>query len=120
MFNQFTSKVNGGTTTTFTYAGPRNDIRLTAGGTSFLNGTLGITQQSSGGATTSFIRDPGGNLISMRTSSGASFSYKAASLPSYCQDQRPGFPHPSCAGSQERTRPAGKPGTGQRRSPRLL
>ncbi|MDQ0028488.1 RHS repeat domain-containing protein [Arthrobacter bambusae] len=79
VFDQFTSNVNGGTTTNFTYAGPRNDERLTSGSTSFLNGTLGITQQSSGGATTSFIRDPQGNLISMRTSAG-SFYYTTDAL----------------------------------------
>ncbi|WP_442543011.1 hypothetical protein ACSBOX_14165 [Arthrobacter sp. KN11-1C] len=79
VFDQFTSNVNAGITTTFTYAGPRNDERLTSGSTSFLNGTLGITQQSSGGATTSFIRDPEGNLISMRTSAG-SFYYTTDAL----------------------------------------
>ncbi|HKU35694.1 MAG TPA: RHS repeat-associated core domain-containing protein, partial [Paenarthrobacter sp.] len=45
------------------------------GGTSFLNGSLRITPQTTGGATTSFIRDPQGNLVSMRTSTGASFYY---------------------------------------------
>ncbi len=78
-FDQLTSYTNG-TTTNFTYAGPRNDERTTAGSTSFLNGTLGITQQTSAGATTSFIRDPQGTLISMRTSTGASFYYTMDAL----------------------------------------
>ncbi len=45
-----------------------------------LNGTLGITRQTTGGASTSFIRDPGGTLISMRTSAGASFYYTTDAL----------------------------------------
>ncbi|WP_442545221.1 RHS repeat-associated core domain-containing protein [Arthrobacter sp. KN11-1C] len=75
IFDQFTSNTSGGTTTNYTYNGPRNDSRLTAGATAFLNGSLGITQQTTAGATTSFIRDPNGNPISMRTSTGASFYY---------------------------------------------
>lgn len=78
-FDQLTSYTNG-TTTNFSYAGPRNDERLTAGATSFLNGTLGISQQTSGGATTSFIRDPKGTLVSMRDSTGASFYYTSDAL----------------------------------------
>jgi RHS repeat-associated protein len=79
VFDQFTSNSNGGTTN-YTYTGPRNDERLTAGATAFLNGSLGITRQTTGGASTSFIRDPGGNLISMRTSTGASFYYTTDAL----------------------------------------
>ncbi|WP_442545223.1 RHS repeat domain-containing protein [Arthrobacter sp. KN11-1C] len=75
IFDQFTSNTSGSTATNYTYNGPRNDSRLTAGATAFLNGSLGITQQTTAGATTSFIRDPSGNLISMRTSTGASFYY---------------------------------------------
>lgn len=79
VFDQFTANTTAGTTTAFTYTGPRNDERLTAGATSFLNGTLGITQQTTGGTTTSFIRDPAGNLISMRTSAGT-FYYTTDAL----------------------------------------
>jgi RHS repeat-associated protein len=79
VFDQFTANTNGGTTN-YTYAGLRNDERLTAGATAFLNGTLGITRQTTGGAATSFIRDPGGTLISMRTSTGASFYYTTDAL----------------------------------------
>jgi RHS repeat-associated protein len=78
-FDQLTSYTSG-TTTNFTYAGPRNDERSAAGATAFMNGSLGITQQTTGGATTSFIRDPGGTLISMRTSSGASYYYTSDAL----------------------------------------
>jgi hypothetical protein len=79
-FDQFTSSTTSGATTNYAYAGPRNDERTTAGGTSFLNGTLGITRQTIAGAATSFIRDPDGTLNSMRTSTGASFYYTTDAL----------------------------------------
>lgn len=79
VFDQFTSNTNGGTTN-YTYAGTRNDERTTSGGTAFLNGALGIARQTTGGAATSFIRDPDGNLISMRTSTGASYYYTTDAL----------------------------------------
>lgn len=80
MFNQFTAGTNGTTATNYTYAGTRNDERLTAGSASFLNGSLGITQQTRSSGTTSFIRDPEGTLISMRTNGGASYYYTADAL----------------------------------------
>lgn len=80
VFDQFTSSTSTGTTTNFTYAGTRNDERLTAGTASFLNGTLGVTRQTTAGASTSFIRDPSGTLISMRSSAGASFYYTTDAL----------------------------------------
>jgi RHS repeat-associated protein len=80
IFDQFTSNTSGGVTTSYTYSGPRNDERLTAGGTSFLNGSLGISRQTTAGATTSFIRDSQGSLISMRTSTGASYYYTMDAL----------------------------------------
>ena len=80
VFDQFTSNTSGSTTTNYTYAGTRNDERLTAGSTSFLNGSLGITQQTKTSGTTSFIRDPDGNLISMRDASGNSYYYTADAL----------------------------------------
>ncbi|WP_251043125.1 RHS repeat-associated core domain-containing protein [Arthrobacter sp. ISL-69] len=78
-FDQFTVNNNGGTTN-YTYTGTRNDERLTAGATAFLNGSLGVTRQTTSGASTSFIRDPQGTLISMRTSAGASFYYTTDAL----------------------------------------
>ncbi|WP_285291507.1 RHS repeat-associated core domain-containing protein [Arthrobacter sp. ISL-69] len=79
VFDQFTTNNVGGTTN-YTYTGTRNDERLTAGPTSFLNGALGITRQTTSGASTSFIRDPDGALISMRNSAGASFYYTTDAL----------------------------------------
>ncbi|MDQ1536703.1 MAG: hypothetical protein QOE58_1096, partial [Actinomycetota bacterium] len=50
VFNQLTDTLIGGTTTqTSTYADTTNTERLTAGATSFLNGTLGITSQTTRG-----------------------------------------------------------------------
>lgn len=82
VFDQFTSRtVNGsGVTTGFSYSGLRNDERIAAGNTSFLNGSLGVTTETTAGATTAFIRDPQGTLISMRTSTGASFYYTMDAL----------------------------------------
>lgn len=80
VFDQFTSNTNGTTTTNYTYAGTRNDERTTAGSTTFLNGSLGITQQTKTAGTTTFIRDPDGNLISMRDSAGASYYYTTDAL----------------------------------------
>ncbi|MBG6181854.1 RHS repeat-associated core domain-containing protein [Arthrobacter sp. CAN_A1] len=82
VFDQFTSSsVNGsGVTTGFSYSGLRNDERIAAGNTSFLNGSLGVTTETTAGATTAFIRDPQGTLISMRTSAGASFYYTMDAL----------------------------------------
>jgi RHS repeat-associated protein len=67
-------------TTSFTYAGQGNTERLTSGTMSFLNGSLGITRQSNATGTVSFIRDPQGNLISMRNTAGASFYYTTDAL----------------------------------------
>ncbi|UKA75061.1 RHS repeat domain-containing protein [Arthrobacter sp. FW306-07-I] len=80
VFNQFITNTNGSTVTNYTYAGTRNDERLAAGSTSFLNGSLGVAQQTKSGASTSFIRDPDGRLISMRTSAGASYYYTIDAL----------------------------------------
>ena len=75
VFNQLTDTLIGGTTTlTSTYADTSNTERLTAGATSFLNGTLGITSQTTSGTAISYIRDPYGNLVAMRTA-GQSYYY---------------------------------------------
>ena len=79
-FDQFTASTTSGTTTNFTYAGTRNEERTSAGATSFLNGSLGITRETTGGVSTSFIRDAGGALIGMRTSTGASYYYTSDAL----------------------------------------
>jgi RHS repeat-associated protein len=75
VFNQLTSTLIGGTTTlTSTYADTTNTERLTAGATSFLNGTLGVTSETTSGASINYIRDPYGNLIAMHTG-GQSYYY---------------------------------------------
>jgi hypothetical protein len=75
VFNQLTSTLIGGTTTlTSTYADTSNTERLTAGATSFLNGTLGVTSETTSGASITYIRDPYGNLIAMHTG-GPSYYY---------------------------------------------
>jgi RHS repeat-associated protein len=75
VLNQLTSTLIGGTTTlTSTYADTSNTERLTAGATSFLNGTLGVTSETTGGASINYIRDPYGNLVAMHTG-GQSYYY---------------------------------------------
>jgi RHS repeat-associated protein len=75
VFNQLTDTLIGGTTTQAnTYAAVGNAERLTAGATSFINGTLGITSQTTSGASINYIRDPSGNLIAMHTA-GQSYYY---------------------------------------------
>ncbi|MFJ7750764.1 RHS repeat-associated core domain-containing protein [Arthrobacter sp. NPDC097144] len=58
----------------------RNDERTVSGNTTFLNGSLGVTTQTTNGATTSFIRDPDGKPISMRNSAGVGFYYTTDAL----------------------------------------
>jgi RHS repeat-associated protein len=75
VFNQLTDTLIGGTTTlTSTYADTSNTERLTAGATSFINGTLGVTSQTTSGASINYIRDPYGNLVAMHTA-GQSYYY---------------------------------------------
>jgi RHS repeat-associated protein len=75
VFNQLTdTQVAGAATLTSTYADTGNAEPLTAGATSFLNGTLGITTQTTSGVSISYIRDPSGNLIAMHTA-GQSYYY---------------------------------------------
>jgi RHS repeat-associated protein len=75
VINQLTDTLIGGTTTlASTYADTSNTERLTAGATSFINGTLGITSQTTSGASINYIRDPSGTLIAMHTG-GQSYYY---------------------------------------------
>ncbi|MHA7267196.1 RHS repeat-associated core domain-containing protein [Arthrobacter halodurans] len=74
-----TSHVRSGTTYPYTYAGPSNTERLSVGGTTFVDGLLGITRQSTGGAVTSFVREPDGTLVSMSNGSGT-YYYTADAL----------------------------------------
>ena len=57
-----------------TYTGLTNTDRVTAASTSFQNGELGLANQKTGTATTSFTRDPSGTLISDRIG-GSSYYY---------------------------------------------
>jgi RHS repeat-associated protein len=77
VFNQLTDTLVGGAATlTSTYADTSNTERLTAGATSFLNGTLGVTTQTTSGTPINYIRDPSGNLVAMHTA-GQSYYYTA-------------------------------------------
>jgi RHS repeat-associated protein len=71
--NQSTSITNNGASLAMSYADVDSTERTQAGGTSFLNGLLGMTRQT-GSQTVSFTRDPNGNLISMRVG-GVSYYY---------------------------------------------
>ena len=53
----------GGSTEDFTYAGTTNTQRVSAGGTTFTNGSVSRT---AGGPTADFVHDPSGNLIAMQ------------------------------------------------------
>lgn len=66
-FGQTASSKTGSTTTAYTYSDITSDQRTQAGGTSYANGLLGITRQTSTTETIRFLRDPNGTLIAMRT-----------------------------------------------------
>jgi RHS repeat-associated protein len=71
---QLTNVTVGSTSYPMSYADLGNGLRLSAAGTNFRNTALGVTAQTtSGGTTTSFVRDPDGKLIAMR--SGTSSYY---------------------------------------------
>jgi RHS repeat-associated protein len=76
-----TSHTRSTTALPFTYAGPSNTERTSAGTTTFVNGLLGLTRQTSGTSTTSFVREPDGTLVSMTNSAGT-FYYTADALKS--------------------------------------
>lgn len=78
-FDQMSSHFTGATTTPFTYAGPSNTERTSAGSTNFENGLLGLNRYTTGTSTTSMVRDPQGNLISMTNSAGT-FYYTSDAL----------------------------------------
>jgi RHS repeat-associated protein len=61
---------SGGTPVTMTYLNPDQNQRITAGGTYYGTGVLGVSYQTTNAATTAFTRTPGGSLISERTSAG--------------------------------------------------
>ncbi len=73
-FNQLTGLTANGVASTYTYAGTTNAERLTtttAGTTTTTgNGLFGLVNQTTGGATTGYTRDPSGTLIDERTPTG--------------------------------------------------
>jgi RHS repeat-associated protein len=58
----------------FDYRGETQFERASAGSTSFLNSTLGVTGEQTGATATAYTRDDRGGLLSMRTG-GGSFYY---------------------------------------------
>jgi RHS repeat-associated protein len=79
VFDQTASATSSGTTTTDTYSDITSDQRTAAGSTSYANGLLGVTRQTTSGTSVEFIRDPNGNLIAMETG-GSSYYYTADAL----------------------------------------
>jgi len=79
VFNQVSSIQTGGVTTHFTYADTSNTERISSAATNFINGTLGVTSQTSAGTTIEYTRDPAGNLISMSTA-GTDYYYTADAI----------------------------------------
>lgn len=68
--SQTTSITQAGNTTAYTYAGGGQDERTGAGPTTAVHGLLGPMTETTAGATTSYIRGPGGGLIAERTPGG--------------------------------------------------
>jgi len=60
----------GASAVSFTYRGPTDALRESAGGTSFTESKLGLSAETTGSTTTYYTREPGGALVSERTSSG--------------------------------------------------
>lgn len=67
---QTTSVTKSGVTTPFGYAADNQTERTSTGGTTYVNGLLGLQSETTGGQTTYYERDPSGQLISERTPSG--------------------------------------------------
>jgi RHS repeat-associated protein len=72
--DQLTSVTANGANVPFGYTGLSQKERTSRAGTSFTTSPTGLATETTGGATTSFIRDPNGTLIAMR-SGGNSFYY---------------------------------------------
>ena len=60
----------GGSATAYSYAGGGQTERTTAGPTTYTLGLLGVTVETTAGATTSYIRGPSGGLVAERTPTG--------------------------------------------------
>ncbi|HEU4868875.1 MAG TPA: RHS repeat-associated core domain-containing protein, partial [Actinomycetota bacterium] len=59
----------------FAYAGSGQADRTLAGSTTAQNGTLGVQTETTGSALTSYVREPSGNLVYQKLSSGQTFYY---------------------------------------------
>jgi RHS repeat-associated protein len=59
----------------FAYAGSGQADRTLAGSTSAQNGTLGVQTEKTGGAVTSYVREPTGDLVYQKFSTGQTFYY---------------------------------------------
>ena len=69
--NHSTIVTSAGTPVTMTYLNPDQNQRITAGGTYYGTGVLGVSYQTTNAATTAFTRTPAGSLVSTRTGSGS-------------------------------------------------
>jgi RHS repeat-associated protein len=79
LFNQISSIQIAGVTTSFSYADTTNTERTSIGATNFINGNLGVTTETTSGASIEYTRDPSGNLISMSTG-GNDYYYTADAI----------------------------------------
>jgi len=70
-FDQTASTTTASTTTNDTYSDIASDERIASGSISFVNGLLGVTARTVSSVTTSFVRDPFGNLVAMHTAAGS-------------------------------------------------
>ncbi|MFJ3592900.1 RHS repeat-associated core domain-containing protein [Streptomyces sp. NPDC090231] len=78
-FDQLKNITVAGTSYTATYGGTDSSERLSLGTTTFRNGPLGLTAQTTAGKDTGFVRDPKGTLDSM-TTGGKSYYYLTDAL----------------------------------------
>jgi RHS repeat-associated protein len=60
----------GGSAISMSYTGPAQFRRVSAGGTTFQDNALGLGRETTGGASSTFVRDVSGFLLEQRTSSG--------------------------------------------------
>ncbi|MFF8595143.1 RHS repeat-associated core domain-containing protein [Streptomyces sp. NPDC015220] len=70
---QLAAYTQSGATTHQTYAGTDNTQRLTRDATTFTNAAVGITGQSMTGTATSFVHEPSGTLVAMRTGGNSQY-----------------------------------------------
>jgi RHS repeat-associated protein len=69
------TSLSGTSSTALSYSGPNQNERVSAGSTTFLNNALGVSAETTAGATTRYRRDNEGGLVSERLSSNAIHYY---------------------------------------------